>query len=158
MGNGKSVVDYVLCKQELFDMIYDFVIDEPNILSDHCMIKFSLIAKQRLAVPNATEGGTKRQKFTYKWDEVKKSEYIDRLGQVHILEKLNDITGRLSYVDTEEGINENINGFYKIISEVCDPLFKNNIKPSNNKTAHSNVDQNWFDDDCKQKRKEFYEN
>ena len=157
-GNGKSVVDYVLCKQELFDMISEFVIDEPNILSDHCMIKFSLIAKQGLGVPNATKGGPRRQSFTYKWDETKKSEYIDRLGQVHILEKLNDITDRLSYVDTEEGINENINGFYKIISEVCDPLFKKNIKPSNNKTAHSNVDQNWFDDDCKQKRKEFYEN
>ena len=40
--NGTSVVDYVLCKPELFKLIQSFNVAEPNILSDHCVIYFSL--------------------------------------------------------------------------------------------------------------------
>ena len=34
---GKSVVDYVIASQSLFSRINTFSVDEPNILSDHCI-------------------------------------------------------------------------------------------------------------------------
>ena len=37
-------------------------------------------------------------------------------------------------------------------------MFKRNIKHSNSNNNKSNLNQPWFDDNCKFKRKEFYEN
>lgn len=41
-GNGCSVVDYVLCKSDMFVLINSFDVAVPNILSDHCVVSFSL--------------------------------------------------------------------------------------------------------------------
>ena len=41
---GKSVVDYVIASQCLFSVIDTFEVSDPNILSDHCMVKFSIIS------------------------------------------------------------------------------------------------------------------
>ena len=38
---GSSVVDYVLGSQEMFDFVKSFEVQEPNILSDHCLVNFS---------------------------------------------------------------------------------------------------------------------
>ena len=38
---GCSVVDYGICSQNLFNFIKEFEVQEPNILSDHCLINFS---------------------------------------------------------------------------------------------------------------------
>ena len=134
-GNGKSVVDYVLCKQDLFSMVSNFVIDEPNILSDHCTVRFSLTARHNLRNINGTDESSKCHSYTYKWDDVKKAEYIDRLGQSHIIDKLQSTTDRLSYIETEADLHD-----------------------SNSNNNKSNLNQPWFDDNCKFKRKEFYEN
>ena len=40
-SRGSSVVDYVLTSQELFNLIEDFDVQEPNIMSDHCLVNFS---------------------------------------------------------------------------------------------------------------------
>lgn len=139
-------------------MVSNFVIDEPNILSDHCTVRFSLTARHNLRNINGTDESSKCHSHTYKWDDMKKAEYIDRLGQSHIIDKLQSITDRLSYIETEADLHENVNGFYEIIKEICDPLFKRNIKHSNSNNNKSNLNQPWFDDNCKFKRKEFYEN
>ena len=36
-GNSSSVVVYVLCKPDLFNIICSFAIGEPNLLSGHCV-------------------------------------------------------------------------------------------------------------------------
>ena len=41
------------------------------------------------------------------------------------------VTESLSNVDNDDKVNGNINKFYEIIEDVCDPLFKINIKPDN---------------------------
>ena len=47
---GKSVVDYmyVIGSQSLFSRINIFSVNEPNILSDHCVINFSLHSSEDL--------------------------------------------------------------------------------------------------------------
>ena len=39
-GRGRSLVDYVLSSQNMFQFANTFEVQEPNILSDHCLIKF----------------------------------------------------------------------------------------------------------------------
>ena len=41
MGSrGSSLVDYVLASQDLFQCISKFEVEDPNIISDHCLISF----------------------------------------------------------------------------------------------------------------------
>ena len=40
-SRGSSVIDYVLASEDLFNFVKDFEVQDPNILSDHCLIKFS---------------------------------------------------------------------------------------------------------------------
>ena len=99
--------------------------------------------------------GLERQSGTYKWDETKCLEYLDKLSQPYIVDQLNNITERLSDVAEAQVLNDNLNEFYKIINEVCDPLFKKKLNVSSS-INYKNTDQSWFDEDCKSKRKEFY--
>ena len=66
-GNGTSAVDYVLSKPDLFSMISDFVVDEPNIISDHCIIQFSITVTEGLKVNCNNKQCYSRQNVKYKW-------------------------------------------------------------------------------------------
>ena len=46
------------------------------------------------------------------------------------MDQLNDITERLSDVAEAQALNDNLNEFYEIINEVCDPLFKKKLNAS----------------------------
>lgn len=41
-SQGCSVVDYVLCKSDLLKLFKTFDIYDPDVVSDHCVISFSL--------------------------------------------------------------------------------------------------------------------
>ena len=44
VGNrGSSLVDYVLSSQGLFNYVKSSIVQEPNILSDHCMLNVYLL-------------------------------------------------------------------------------------------------------------------
>ena len=52
-------------------MLSEFEVYEPNILSDHCMIRFCMltdkIQDENINLPE----GLQSQSYTYKWDETK---------------------------------------------------------------------------------------
>ena len=154
-GNGKSVVDYVLCKPEIFRIFSSFIVEEPNILSDHCMIKFSFSCYN---IGNVIEldQEVNSQKFTYKWDETKKLQYIEQLNQTSTIEKINNLTNELDSVVNDEDLDDNLKVFYKIVDNVCGPLFKKNLQCGYKKTTKSNLGEPWFDDNCRNKRKFFH--
>ena len=41
-GAGRSLVDYVIASPHIFSLVDTFNVDDPNILSDHCIVNFSL--------------------------------------------------------------------------------------------------------------------
>ena len=132
-----------------------FTIIKLNILSDHSMIRFCLLIDSILNENNNVSEGLERQSSTYKWDETKRLEYLDKLSQPYSVDQLNNITERLFDVAEAQALNDNLNEFYEIINEVCDPLFKKKLNASSS-INNKSTDQPWFDEDCKSKRKEFY--
>ena len=44
-STGRSVIDYVAVNSYLLDVISDFHVGDPNILSDHCAVEFSMPCK-----------------------------------------------------------------------------------------------------------------
>ena len=41
-SNGSSLIDYVIVSEEHLGHFSEFYISDPNILSDHCVVNFSL--------------------------------------------------------------------------------------------------------------------
>ena len=41
-SRGSSLIDYVITYTELFKYFSNFCVEDPNILSDHCAVKFML--------------------------------------------------------------------------------------------------------------------
>ena len=72
-STGQSLVDYVLASQSLFSAICIFRVDDPNIMSYHCLIHSSLlsIAKQQ---DDYDETGTVLR-YKYAWDNTHAGSY-----------------------------------------------------------------------------------
>ena len=49
-SRGSSLVDYLLASQNLFPFVQDFLVHDPNILSDHCLINFLWILLLRMRI------------------------------------------------------------------------------------------------------------
>jgi len=47
-SSGSSLVDYVITTQNLFSFVDTFVVKEPTILSDHCLIDFSITFNRKV--------------------------------------------------------------------------------------------------------------
>ena len=58
---GNSVVDYVLASHSLFKLCHSFEVKQPNILSDHCAVEFSIITNNILHNIN-DDSNERRQK------------------------------------------------------------------------------------------------
>ena len=108
-GNGRSVVDYVMCKPDMFFLVNSFTVDEPNILSDHCTVSFWLNTSVDCRETASGEG--RDLQFIYRWDDNKKQEYLDALNSQSTLEGISGIKNQLNDVTSENELNENVNAF-----------------------------------------------
>ena len=82
-SSGRSVVDYVITNPSMFDVIQKFRVCEPNILSDHCVLEFSLFRNINMYTTQREE--TEPSERLYKnnaWDDVKKDQYMFNLNEV----------------------------------------------------------------------------
>ena len=64
----------------------------------------------------------------------------------------------LSQATSGQVINENIDRFSKVMSNICDPLFAKTVNPNkcNASIGYDTNKQSWFDEVCKVKRQLFY--
>ena len=127
--NGCSGVDYVLCKPDLMIFYTDFSVEEPNISSDHCEIRFC-IGPSNSQTQEENADDFEHIEFTYKWDSSAKEQFIQTLNLNAVQDRLHDITEGLNFVGNESDIDSNLNCFYRIIDDVCSPTFKKKIKNS----------------------------
>ena len=162
---GNSVVDYVLCRASLLNYFDSFTVNDPNILSDHCLISFRLQnegpnscndTRSSSTNMNETELGHK-----YTWDNCKSNEFKDTINSLEIRNKISNIEQNLNAVESAIDIDSNLNEFYTVINDVCSPLFKVNTHAHPNKSwsnCQTKGKQEWYDDECKDKQNAFYEN
>ena len=81
-STGRSVIDYVIVSPALLNVISTFNVGEPNILSDHCLIDFSMICNMsnEQVVVNEDVSFEKVSK-KYVWNEVRNTEYLSNLEE-----------------------------------------------------------------------------
>ena len=157
---GSSVVDYVLCKPDLMECFAKFNVCEPNILSDHCAISFSI--HNHMPIEQAERQNydhiSNKKSSKYVWNPDKDREYLDALKSEENTRILNTLIEQIEHISSEDTINENINGFYEFMSNITNPLFKRDQtnKPKN-KTPNTHKSE-WFDIQCQEQRNSFYKN
>ena len=85
-SRGSSLVDYALSSQDLFNYVKSFIVQEPNILSDHCMISFCLeFHSDTIRGAESEEYGFVDGK--YNWVSDFKAEYVQAFQQQEMTEK-----------------------------------------------------------------------
>ena len=157
-SSGCSVIDYIIVNPRLLEAMSSFQVCDPNILSDHCAVEFSIVRKiNKEANPEVETDSCERVQKKYIWDEEQVGQYRDSLEAQN--EEFRDLTSNLARLTTSQEINENLKQFSDLRSKICDPLFSKNINFSKNcsNTQHTFKSiQPWFDDDCQRYRNLFY--
>lgn len=158
-SSGRSVVDYVITNITMFEAIQSFKICDPNILSDHCVLEFSILKNENIYTAQAGETGfSEGLNKKYAWDDMKKDHYIFNLNKVE--GDVLTLTQNLIQVQESDDIDKNINNFLKVMENVCDPIFAKNIKVSIERPENFNStdrkNQPWFDEECQTLRNRFY--
>ena len=157
-STGKSVVDYVISNPALFDVIRNLRVCDPNILSDHCVVQFSLFRNTRMYTAQREEGDScelLNKKFI--WSDVKKEQYATNLNKAE--NDLINLYTNLMQANSTGDIDENVSKFSKIIDGVCDPLFAKTFNVhvvSDNKNYTVSTNNPWFDEECQTMRAIFY--
>ena len=152
VGNrGSSLVDYVLGSQEMFNFVKSFEVQEPNILSDHCVVIFSLKFGSCMMQENESDNYDRiSEKYTWKNDV--KDEYVNRLNYESTNRQLNLLNLNISECSNESDIHSCVSEFVNIIHNVSAPLFKKSIKTEKCNNPFSNEKQN---PECQEKKIDF---
>lgn len=157
-SSGRSLVDYVIASQRLFSFIDTFSVDDPNILSDHCVINFSLCSHTNIHDDNNnSKSGTESLKFKYVWNSQYADLYQEALESENVQFEITNLKTDLLYVQSEENLNANLMSFQKTVDNVCSPLFQKNVVNRNSENFISECNHPWYNDDCKLKRNSFYD-
>ena len=151
---GRSVVDYVLAKPDFFNFINCFDIHEPNILSDHCLIKFvfefGTEESQNIQFENSETVQGK-----YKWNSDLKAEFIERLERDTTTHKLSSLNEKITQCTSPVEIDACLTDFVEIIDFTAKPFFKkfrNNDQNSMIQDIPVEKEQPWYNDECKEKK------
>ena len=145
----------------MFNFIKNFEVQEPNILSDHCLVKFCFeFSCDRTISQESDEYDTVDSK--YKWNSEYKAEYLQCLQQNTVSDKLASLNVNISNCTNSDGIESCVSDFVNIIDEISTPLFKKALKNPSINEVNENLftnksDAPWFNETCREKRFRFYQ-
>ena len=147
-----------MLNSSLFDHFLKFEVCEPNILSDHCAVQFSLTTRVDLSSMNTTNTNSNSNvNKSYKWNDEKADQYTFHMYLNG--EKLDELNLDLQNATSSEHVNQNIKKFEDLMSNICDPLFsKKAFFQEKQSTPYTSTKHTpWFDDECDVLRKLFYD-
>ena len=125
-SSGRSVVDYVITSPSMFDAIKKIRVCESNILSDHCLLEFSLFRNINIYTTQREETEpSERQHKNCAWDDVKKDQFMFNVNGVE--NQFLDLTENVTQARESVDIDRNIDSFLNVMENVCDPLFAKKI-------------------------------
>ena len=155
-SNVSSVVDYVLTTQNLLQNVDDFTIQEPNILSDHCMVDFTFSFTGTATSNDENDVLYDSIGSRYVWDASKLEHYKDSLSAEGTKSKLNVFIENVEKSCCNTDIDDCISELSNVFDGIASPLFQRKYNmdylPSNeNKNSNK-----WFTSECEEKRRSFY--
>ena len=155
-ARGSSMVDYVIVSQDLLPKFMSFSVDEPNIISDHCVLSFSIIfdVLNSGASNDSTDVNETKIDRKYVCDKTLQTDYIKNLSSDETINNLNNITDKFCVECNISDIDENISNFVSALDNVCNPLFERKMHPNKAKPKQSDTQ---YDEACDLNKVLFFE-
>ena len=150
-SRGSSVVDYVLSSQNLLSYIDKFVVGEPNIMSDHCLVSFSLnFCTKNINTTDSDKNNSANEhvKHKYVWDRDKLPQFNCELNSQDVQEQLFCLNEKITDCLNDNDIDNCLSDFNNIVEKVSNPLFKKNINVAYNTSNLNKCDNPWYTDEC----------
>ena len=130
-SRGSSLIDYVLVSQNLLKQFVAFYVDDPNILSDHCAVNFSL--HFRSTADRASfdaDGDYETVESKYIWDQTVSDKYRATLNSLETVQKFDSIVNGITNDSSDLELDCCIQNFVSALDSVCKPLFEKPYKKS----------------------------
>ena len=155
-SRGSSLVDYVLASQDLFQYVSKFEVEDPNIISDHCLISFSF-AFGNEELQDSLPENYKYVDGKFVWKSEFRDEYVTRLNDAATLEKLIFLNANISSCTDDSEVKYCLNDFVSIFETVSSPIYKRSKQREcsnavSDDTFSNKNDQPWFTDECQEKK------
>ncbi len=119
--NGTSVVDYIICNQNLIQNIKHLIVKTPCYLSDHSQIITWLDTHETSLPENNGDAHLqpqlKKLPLQYIWNDISKNHFIKELKSNETQQKLTKFFNT-DFPDNKEGTNQCLSEFQNIISQV----------------------------------------
>ena len=155
--NGISVVDYIICDQNVFADIDHFVVKQPSYLSDHSQIVGWFKSKPSTStLQSDLNTETSLAKSLVKlppqfiWDKDSSLKFSSSLNSPNIQSLITNFL-KEDFIESEEGINKAVSQVTGIILKASKTSLK--LKRIKRRIKLRKVsDKKWFDKDCKMKR------
>ena len=156
--NGTSLVDYVICDQDLTETIENLIIKPPTYLSDHSQI-LTWIKTNQANIQNSIDPNvivstpiTRQHELPaqFIWDNNSARYFKESLQSYETQTKLNQLINTPTTL-SKEGINDFAYQFHNIIINAA----KNSMRLKKKKYRHSVThvcNKKWFDKECRLKR------
>ena len=148
--NGSSVVDYILCTANDFQLIHDFDVGIPTLYSDHNIIAVKIICNdsEYASLDNCTANS---KDYKLKWNDVDKDLYINQISSEETEEKIVEMFNDVG--NCRESVEMLVNNFTSLIGDIANPLFGKNIKINYNKGSVKKA--SWMSNECLRLRDDF---
>ena len=151
-STGKSLADYVIVSHSLFPVINTYVVDDLNIVSDHCIVQFSLlVSKHHIDAESAQTGILLTLKHV--WNNSQLEAYKTASESDEKKESFIELQSNITDAFSLDGMNANVNYFQVLIESVCTRLFQKTINQSRSEWVIKENSRPWYNDECKQKKK-----
>jgi hypothetical protein len=156
-SQGESLIDYVICSEDVFDHVSDFYVHDPNVFSDHKIVSFKLHC---MLVQSQNMTDTSQKVCTKKlvWDTDKNDVFLQNLMVNEVTEKLEKISNNLTNCGTSniEQVNDVVLDFTNTLYDAAAPVFEKQFTHSSsaNKSARRPRPP-WYSDECEHFRHEF---
>lgn len=121
---GRSVIDFVLCKTKKINNVCNIEISDPNILSDHCSVYFSLKSRHIQNDNENIDNEGIKILYMYRWDASNKDMYINSLSSNEVLNQFENLCHNIGHSENAVYINEILSTFCEILENVCTPCLK----------------------------------
>ncbi len=158
-SRGSSLIDYVLTMPDCMQMFNIFKVEDPNVLSDHCVIYFEYEYTLNTNSINSTtcnEGCTTIQ-YKFVWNKDHEIDFLDALRSEATQNNFLAILNALDNVhESKHALNTCVIDFVEIVEGVAVPYFKKQTRNKTNNNNNSNNNNNkWYDDNCRNKKLHF---
>ena len=127
-SRGSSLIDYVIAVQDLFKYFSNFCVNDPNILSDHCVLNFvmnfELLDYDSASNTMESENGTQFCNGKYVRDNDKANIFLNNLQSEGVKQQLNNITDSINQAASNEEIDVSVNSFTNLVGVIAEPFLR----------------------------------